>query len=828
MSIQNERLRRGVIGLVTLGVVSFGSSAMAQDDTIQILPDIEVFGTTPLLGTGVSRDQVPSNPQTITEEDLDRHPARTLTDLIDRQLGSVAVIDVQNNPYQKDVRYRGFAASPLLGESQGIAVFQNGVRINEAFGDTIQWDLIPEPAIRRMDLVNSNPVFGLNALGGAIAIDMKDGFTFQGAEAEVYGGWWERYGAEVQAGYQGENWAAYIAADRHSDAGWRNNSPSDLARLYTDVGLRGEDFQANLNFTFADTELYGNGPTPIELLKVNRRALFTHPDITDNEIFFVQGDGNYDVSDNASVQGNAYFRRLLRTTLNLDETDAEDCTANAATFGADANLPGAVANGGAVQAANGGGFICTETANELIIDQDGNAIPSFAATYAAKNTSSTQTLSYGGGLQATFENDLMAMENLFVFGGSADFSQTEFHNEQFLVAMTLERAFADTAAPILNIQAYDALGAGGALAAGDATPAKVKNFTRSLGVYATDTLSVTDVLAVTIAARFNHTQTNTTDQFDINAERAGSLEGSHTFSRVNPAVGATYAFPNLGFTAYVGGAQNTRVPTPAELGCADPAAPCRFPNAFVADPPLEQVVATTFEAGLRGRILGLPADLDINWNAGLFTTTNADDIIFVNSGTGTGSGFFKNVGDTRRRGLEAGIRGDWDRLGWFANYSLVDATFETAFTVASANHPLAASLGGGASIPVEQGDDIPGIPDHTFTLGLDYDLFDALTIGGTVSARSGVYLRGDEGNFLGRTNSYTVVNAHATYGIGEAVEVFMRIENLFNTNYETFGVLGETGTNVPIHELPNGIANPRFLSPGQPFAAYIGVRIALN
>ena len=829
MTIATDRVALGAVGIFTSALFFFGTMApaLAQDDTIQVLPDIKVFGTTPLLGTGISQDQVPSNPQTLSTEDLERYPARSLTEQIDRQLGSVAVIDVQNNPYQKDVRYRGFAASPLLGESQGIAVFQNGVRINEAFGDTIQWDLVPEAAVRRMDLVNSNPAFGLNALGGAIAIDMHDGFTFQGAEGEAYGGWWERYGTEVQVGHSNEKWAAYIAADRHSDGGWRNNSPSDLTRLYTDVGLRGEEFQVDLNFTYADTELFGNGPTPVELLKINRRSLFTHPDITDNEIFFVQADGNYDVSENASVQGNTYFRRLLRTTLNLDESDAEDCTANAGTFGADGNLAGSVGNGGAVQAANGAGFLCGEEANELLIDQFGNAIPSFAGTYAAKNTSSTQTISYGGGVQATFESDVMEMENLFVFGGSVDFSQTEFHNEQFLVTMTLERSFVETASPILNIQSYEALGAGGDLEAGDATPAKIKNFTRHLGIFATDTLSVTDELAVTLAARFNHTETDTTDQFDINAERLGSLQGTHNFSRVNPAAGVTYLFPDFGTTAYVGAAQNTRAPTPAELGCADPAAPCRFPNAFVADPPLDQVVSTTFEAGLRGKIPGLPSNLDINWNAGLFTTTNADDIIFINSGTGTGSGFFKNVGDTRRRGLEAGINGGWGRMGWFANYSFVEATFQANFDVAAANHPLSASFGG-SSIPVQKGDDIPGIPDHTFNLGVDYDLFDSFIIGGTMNARSGVYLRGDEGNFLGKTNSYAVVNAHASYEVAEAVELFARLENLFDTNYETFGVLGETGTNVPIHELPNGVVNPRFLSPGQPFAAYIGVRIRLN
>ncbi|MDP7174085.1 MAG: TonB-dependent receptor [Alphaproteobacteria bacterium] len=824
-----HRAGRPLAAVATVILVTT-TAAWSQDAPVSVLPDIEVIGTTPLLGTGTPINKVPGNPQTLSEDAIERYPSNQLIDQLHSQLNSVTVVDVQNSTYQKDIRYRGFAASPLLGESQGIAVFQNGVRINEAFGDTVQWDLIPEPAIRSMNLVNNNPAFGLNALGGAIAIDMHDGFSFQGMEAEAHGGYWERWGTEMQAGWANENFAAYVAADRQNDGGWRNESQSELSRLYSDVAMAGDEFQINFNFTYADTDLIGNGPAPAELLAANRRAVFTTPDTTENEIFFFQGNGSYDVSDIASVQANAYFRRITRSTLNGDEIAGEQCDRGVllATFAADGNLAGTVGNGGAVTL-NPENYLCVEEDDPtLLIDQNGNAIAASAATPGAENTTSTQTMTYGGAIQEVIEDALFGLDNTFIFGTALDFSQTRFHNEQHVGSINLARAIVNTGSPILNVQGYTSAAAGGSLVAGEATPTQIKNTTASLGIYATDTLDVTDALSVMLAGRFNRTSSDTSDEFVYDAVRAGSLQSSSIFSRFNPAVGFTYAVEPLNSTVYGSAGENTRAPTPAELGCADPNAPCRFPNAFLSDPPLDQVVSRTFEAGARGAIPGLPNDLDVNWNFSVYTTTNFDDILFVSGGTGLGAGFFKNVGNTRRRGIEAGANGRWDRLGFYANYGFIEATFESEFTVASTNHPLAASLGGGQSIPVSKGDNIPGVPDHTLNLGVDYALTEDWVLGGTMVTRSGVYLRGDEGNLLPRTNGYTVFNTHTTYVLSDYVEVFGRIENLFDSNYETFGVLGEIGNDTPIYELPNGITNPRYLSPGQPFAAYVGVRIRLN
>ncbi|HWG03559.1 MAG TPA: Plug domain-containing protein, partial [Beijerinckiaceae bacterium] len=133
----------------------------------------------------VDRDKVPSNIQTMSAPDFDHTVTPSLLDAISRALPGVALSDQTGNPFQLDLNYRGFIASPVIGTPQGIAVYQNGVRINEVFGDIVNWDFIPENAINQMTMVPSNPIYGLNAIGGAMTFDMKNGFTYQGISGEV-------------------------------------------------------------------------------------------------------------------------------------------------------------------------------------------------------------------------------------------------------------------------------------------------------------------------------------------------------------------------------------------------------------------------------------------------------------------------------------------------------------------------------------------------------------------------------------------------------------------------------------------------------------------
>jgi len=834
---------RRAVGTGVLTTLALATSVAAvaqdnQDDAVLVLPDIEVFGTTPLLGSGVPIDKVPSNAKSISRETIDNTQANSITDLLNQSVGSAAVTDAQNNPYQRVLQYRGYTASPLLGEPIGLAIYQNGVRINEPFGDVIQWDLVPEVALREIQLVNSNPAFGLNALGGAIAMRLHDGNSFQGVGAEASGGYFNRVGADLQAGGRIGMASGYIAAEYDEEDGWRNDSPSDLRRLFADVGVDGDAAGVHFNVTYADTDLTGNGLSPVELLEQNRRAIFTSPDNTQNELFLGAGQGYFDVTDTVSLQTNAYFRRLIRTTLNGDETEAEGCEfdngVNEAAFIADVNAAGL----------NPGGFaadelLCSEVEDtvvngdfeaELILDQSGQAVPAFAATHGALNTSSTMTTGYGFGVQAVVDEELFDRDNQFTFGATIDMGETRFHSESGIGFLNLDRSVTPGPSPIENTAVFevesDTFVIDSGIERGDVGPVRVVAKNDYYGVFLTDTLSVTDNLAVTFSGRYNIAEIELIDELDSYFPRNSTLDGKHRFSRFNPAGGVTYTLPEARTTFFAGYAEANRAPSPAELTCADPAAPCRLPNSFVADPPLEQVVSRTIEVGARGNLPSswLNDITSLNWSLGIFRAENEDDILFVSAGPGLGTGFFRNVGDTRRQGVEIGVGGDAGWANWYVNYSFIESTFQETFVVTSENHPNAVN----DQITVGVGDHIPGIPQHNFGIGFDFEILDGWRIGPSLITKSGVYFRGDEANLLEKTDGYAVVNLNTSYRLGERVEIFGRVENLLNTDYETFGVLGETGDEVPITELPGGVTNPRFLSPGQPFAAFIGVRIRLN
>ena len=155
--------------VMLLIIFGFTIKAYSQEQ----IDDIEVIGISPLPGIEIDRNKVPNASQSLKEIDMNNSTATTIVDLLGEKLTGVTIKDVQNSPFQKNLDYRGFTAAPLLGESQGLAVYLNGTRINEGFGDTLQWELVPEAALTNIDLMSANPVFGLNALGGSLALTTK-------------------------------------------------------------------------------------------------------------------------------------------------------------------------------------------------------------------------------------------------------------------------------------------------------------------------------------------------------------------------------------------------------------------------------------------------------------------------------------------------------------------------------------------------------------------------------------------------------------------------------------------------------------------------------
>jgi outer membrane receptor protein involved in Fe transport len=727
---------------------------------------IDVVGTTPL-GGAIDTNRIAANVQTASADELREQGALDLADFMNRSLGSVFVNDVQSNPLQPDVQYRGFVGSPLLGLPQGLAVYQDGVRINEPFGDTVNWALIPESAIDSVYLVpGSNPLFGLNALGGAIAVRTKSGLTNEGTRAELLTGSFGRLGLQAETGGTLSDGLGYFVTASHlEEDGWRDFSPTEAQQIFAKLTSVGERSRYDVSLTRVGTDLVGNGAAPAELLELDREAIFTRPDRTENTLTLFNVSAEQPVSANITLRGNLYVRASDIDTLNGDDSDFEECE----------DTPG---------------FICEEEGDEeeLALDENGDPIEADDGLEGATvNRTDTEQNGTGFALQAELAGDLAGRGNLFTIGAAHDQADVAFHASTELGALDATRQ-----------------GIPGGVFVGEAFTG-LESSTSSTGLYLSDTFSLGERTALTVSGRYNRTHVVLEDQID------DDLDGDHTFQRFNPALGFTTGTETLTF--YAGYSEANRVPSPVELTCADEDDPCRLPNAFVADPPLEQVVAKTFEAGLRGA-LG-PG----RWHAGVFRTTNDDDIIFISAGALTNQGFFDNVGETRRNGIEVNLTGTaGERLAWSLDYTSLDATFREDFTVASVNHPEA----DGGEIEVESGDALPLIPAHLLKAGLRVAVTDDFTIGADLRSSSGAHFRGDEGNLAEELDGYTVVSVRAEYRLGDRAGLFANIDNLFDEAYETFGLFGEAD-----EVLGDDFEEPAFVGPGAPRALWIGVRFEL-
>jgi outer membrane receptor protein involved in Fe transport len=744
----------------------------------------------------VPLERVPANVQSATAEEIERAQPLDMTDFLNRNFGSVSINHAQNNPLQPDVNFRGFTASPLLGLSPGLTVYQNGVRINEPFGDTVNWDLIPLSAVNGVQLLaGANPVFGLNTLGGALALDMKNGFRYERTEAEVYGGSFERVGASAQMGGHGGSWGYYGDVDYFEEAGWRDFSDSEALRFFGSISHQGAESSLDLSVALADTDLIGNGASPVELLAIDRSQVFTHPDHTENSLAQVILQGTAQLSDRWRVAGNAFYRDIDTDTFNGDGTIFEECDVGGAELLIEEDFTDL----------NDDGECSSDDDADItpVLDPNGEPIEAELdgeALDAINNIGTREQRNYGASLQIGLRSQLGNRANDLTLGVAYSEGRTGFHSDLEVAQLLENRGTSRT----------------GILAAEFLTD--VDSDVAIASAYFADTLSLSERLTLTLLGRYDNTEVDLEDGSGATPE----LNGSHRFDRFNPGVGLTFN-ASRALTVYGSFNQSARAPTPVELACASEDAPCNLPNAFLADPPLDEVVTSSAEVGMRGATAG-----GMLWNAGAFYALSKDDILFQTTGGPTANvGFFDNVSDTLRSGIELGLSQDGERLHWSVDYSYIRATFEDDFVVSSPHHPVFDDNPGASQIVAEDkllvssGADIPGIPRHQLNAGLDFEFSDRFTVGADMEYRSGVHLRGDEVNLLEKTGDYAIFNLRAEFRFGSSLSVYARIENVFDEEYETFGLLGEPD------EVIAGFENPRFLGAGPPVGAWVGVRIQL-
>jgi iron complex outermembrane receptor protein len=782
--------------------------AIALAQTPQVLPEIRVISTSPL-GAGIDRDKVPALAQSVTAEDLSRSYSQNVTDTLFQQIPGVSTSDQQGNSFQTDIRYRGFVASPVPGQPQGLAVYMNGVRVNEAFGDTVNFDLVPSIAIDRADVQSNNPVFGLNALGGAVNLAMKNGFTFHGFEGEFLAGSYGRLSTGMQFGIQKGDVAAYIAVQGLNDTGWRQHSPSELARMYTDVGWRHDGNEIHVSLSMASNSFGVVASTPIELLQRDWGVTYTRPQTTDHQSILGSVNGKFMVAENWTLQTNAYVRSFRQAHLDGNGADVERCS-NASSFPNKLCLVD-------------DGFprpnpVTLDFRNQFVVlDQNNNPIPCppgagntcASVPYGTLDRTNTDALTIGASAQATNDAQLFGHGNRFAVGGSIDHSWTNFTSSSTLAFINPDLSLTINPAIPGDGQIIHTLGNIGFV------PVNLDAQNTYLGLFATDTFDITPKLSVTAGGRLNVAKLKMVDLTGA----APDLNNDLTYTRFNPLVGATYKIVD-GLTAYGGYSESNRAPTPLEIGCSNPSRPCLIESALVSDPPLRQVVSRTYEAGLRGILPLKNGRLD--WKLGAYRTDVTDDIITTASNI-QGRGVFENVSATRRQGIEAGARYTEPRFMLYANYSFIDATYQFSGTIASPNNPFADPNG---DILVAPGNKIPAIPAHQFKAGGDVAIMPEWKVGADVSVVGSQYFVGDDGNQNPKVPAYRVTNLHGSYQINKEVQVFGLITNLFNQRYYTYGTYFQL--DGVAKAVTYTFSDPRTITPAQPLAFYGGLRVKLN
>jgi len=754
---------------------------------------IDVVEATPLAGTDLAEDQIPGLVQTATAEDLASSGALNLSDFLNRKLNGVFINDMAGSSFQPDVNFRGYTASPILGTPEGISVYVDGVRQNQPFGDVVSWDLIPKNAISEITLVSgSDPLFGLNTLGGALPVRTKDGTSDPGLDFTA------TYGASgrkaIQGAYGGGkatgfNW--FLAGNGFHESGWRIASPTDVKQGFVKLGWRNLSTDLAFSTSYAYNTLGANALQDYRLLAANYASGYTFPDTTGNRSPSFNLTARHTFSTSLTFSGNAWYRNIRTEIVNPNfNNDA---------FGNNIYQPNA-AEQAALAAAGYTGYPTSgaTAANtpfpkwrciaEALLQNDPDERCDGDTVYSLERQND-----YGASAQLTLLTPMKRGNNQLAFGTTVDHGSVDF-------TQNTAWGYINPDHTVTNVPAWQ----DGSTNNPVDSRVNLHGASPNWSLYFTDTLPLLKNVTATVSGRFNQYRVNNTDYLSPVAG-PGSLTGDYTYNRFNPSVGLTWN-PMPSLNAYARFSQGSRAPTSIELGCSDPANPCSLPNALQSDPPLQQVVTNTWEVGVRGKpeVSVIP---HLSWNIGLFRSTNRNDILFVSSVV-LGSGYFQNVAKTRREGWDASVEGRVGRLTWNLDYTFLKATYESnAVFNGTANNTsdtaLAGTPGLDGNIYVNPGNRIPLIPKQSGKASAVYQATKRLALELNEIAVSSSYARGNENNAYkadgiyyqgpGVSPGYSVTNFRAHYDLSRRIQFAVQVDNLFDKKYYTAAQLAVTG-----------------------------------
>jgi outer membrane receptor protein involved in Fe transport len=803
---------------------------------------VEIVAATPLAGTDLEINQIAGPVQTATAADIETSGALELADLMNRRLNGVYINEMQGNPFQPDVNFRGYTASPLLGTPEGLSVYLDGVRQNQPFGDVVSWDLIPKDAISEITLVpGSDPLFGLNTLGGALSVTTKSGITNPGWSGNLLYGSSGRKSVDGEwggGGATGFNW--FLSGLGFHESGWRFDSPSDVRQGFARVGWRTGKTDLALTMSYAYNSLIGNGLQDYRLLATDYSSVYSIPDSTANRSPSVNFIARHSFSQNLTFAGNAWYRNIRTYAIDANfnddaqgqliyqPTDQEQAVLSAAGYSGFPTAGADVSNTPFPK------WPCIAEALQL---GDPDETCDGVNIYSLEKQNE-----FGFSGQFTWITSPAIGKNQFAAGGLWDRGSVNY-------TQTTDYAYVN---PNLTLTSVPAWQDGSTSVDGSPvdTAVSLHGATPNWSLYFTDTLTLPKNVNVTVSGRYNRFTVNNHDLLNP-TPGPGSLDGDYVFQRFNPSVGITWSpFANL--NAYARFSQGSRAPTSIELGCADPSAPCSLPNSLSSDPPLQQVVTDTWEVGLRGK-METSFLHNVNWNLGAFYAENHNDILFI-AAPQTGTGYFQNFAKTLREGIDADLDGRIGRATWGLNWTFLSATYQSTETLdGSANNTNSIAEQGypglDGTITVQPGDRIPLIPKQTGKAYLDFPITSKLAFDFDEVIASSSYARGNENNaytadgvyYLGPGVSpgYAITNFRAHYDLTRHFQLVVQLDNLFNHEYYTAAWISNTALSAQgaIQSLPFPVyttgpyagsapaQSATFFSPGAPRRAWVQLKI---
>jgi outer membrane receptor protein involved in Fe transport len=777
----------------TGGRTQQGSASPAPTQGPAFATTVTVIEAAPLRGVNLPIEKIPAPVQTATSDEIERSKALDLSSFLTRRFNAVFANEIQNNPFQPDINYRGYTASPLLGTPQGLSVYMDGMRLNQPFADVVSWDLIPRLAIATTTVMpGSNPLFGLNTLGGALAIQTKNGATARGTSVQAIYGSDVRRSLEFEHGggrTSGLNW--YVAGNLFKEDGWRDDSPSDVRQAFGKFGWQHSTSELFVSVAHADNSLNGNGLQEVGFLDRDYASVYTKPDTTENRSTALNVTARRSLSARIAVSGNVYYRRIQTDTFNGDiNEDSLDQSVYQPSAAEQTALANAGYTGFPTSGANASNtpFPSWRCIGNVLLNDE----PAEKCNGLITRGETAQHNSGGFG-QLSMHHAFSGGTNQFTVGAGYDWSRARFVQSTELGYLNPDR----------SVTGVGAFGDGetGGVVDGEPFDTRVDldGLTDTFSFYAMNTISLSQKWSVTVSGRYNRTAVKNRDAIEPGGGPR-SLDGNHTFARLNPAAGVTFS-PWRTLNLYGGYSEGSRAATSIELGCANPDQPCKLPNAMAGDPPLDQVVTRSWEAGVRGAYHG------VSWSAGLFRSDNQDDILFVLSDQ-TGFGYFRNFGETRRQGLELGARSRIGHVTIGAGYTFLVATYESEETVNGESNSTNDAADDGepgldGSIEIVPGARIPLTPRHMFKAFADIPLGSRFSADIDLLAVSGSFARGNENNqhepdgmyYLGSgwVPGYAIVNLGAAYRLTPWMRLVAQVTNLFDRKYYTAAQLGPFG-----------------------------------